>query len=1337
MRRSLFLLLLMSLSLLIACGGGEEGFVSTGPIPAGGAANVEVKHDVSRLKTIEEVGEYFLYYGKDNAGKVVYGPVSHRRAPSQVLAQVPIAVTQLRVEYRDAQGNIQAVAEPNVQLAPGTVTQVTAVASPAQLQVQLTNDNSASFSDSQVYVILSGANVTLGTGKPIPFHVYGTGAGGAATAVPLSSLTQVGNQTSPYTGDVRPVYGFNVTSVNGGRLWVSYGSPVVYTSDADPDASTPYRLDKMELAFNASGNGGGGADLTSLDYYGIPMELQAIGFTGAVQDVRTFYASTPTILKQIYALRGNNQMGSAFLQTPSPGASPAPGSSPSPSPTPASGWNPNTDSLSTFLRVLGPQTIAGNPGATSAFPYTSFASYLNSMVGKPPLILTGNGGVGYGTPNTSYFYEATVSPDGKGGFIVSMIPTQPMTNAPFGLTPAPSPVPLAANLPVTLSLPKNQLDFAVYSAGANTWAVPVECDEQGPSKNSIYATIVGDFVSAVQFGYINGKGPNNSSAWYSSFPVLLPFANARPTNDGFYNPYASIFYNLSDSYGFPFSDRNGRVSPLLDIGSVPVMLVRVLGDNRLDAPLGVTVSNATSSTVSASWLASPSASGYNVTCYDGYHDPIVVSTTQTSANVTGLNPGTAYSLTVVATQGNVRSAAGPLNQFMTTGNVLTPSGSPVPMGLTINLANFPPPAANFTVNGTSYIPAASATATPPPAAPFKGAVGVNQIPVVVKGLDPNNPSSQEPVTLNVANFWVDVQSTAGNITVGNVTSSDGSQASGTPTANSVNLLEVFGPRPPKVPSAVTLPATASPTPFPAASPLPSSSVAPSGPGSSTLIGAPTVTGFSPTLGNPGTQVAINGTNFIPGSQVFVGGVQVASPNITSCESIIIFLTTANTGKVTVVSPLGVGTSNQTFTFDGVPTVTALQPAQGPPGANITVVGTGYLTASNVQFNGVPANYSVVNDTQITALVPADSKASGPVSVVNPAGTGNSTGNFTVTPQAFTFTPTSGQPGTLVTLTATSGSFVGATNVQFGGVPVNALNITSGGNVITTTVPAAAVDGPITVVYPNISATSGNVFTLAAPAFTYAPTSGPVGTVLTLSATNGTFNGANQVQIGGGVVNITTNPTGSTLTVTVPSTATSGNVTVIFGSLRSTATQQFQLTAPSFSMLPILGGYFQQVTLKALNAAHFGASPQVLFNGVPARSVTLSPDNKTITTAVPPASSSGNVTVVQGGVTSTSNTTFTVTHPIVTSFSPTSGAVGDSVTITGRGFLAATSNGTAANLTSSQFGQVFFSGVPQVVYSVLNDTVINTTVPSGARTGNIQVNDVVTGTASNSSFTVTP
>jgi RHS repeat-associated protein len=89
-------------------------------------------------------------------------------------------------------------------------------------------------------------------------------------------------------------------------------------------------------------------------------------------------------------------------------------------------------------------------------------------------------------------------------------------------------------------------------------------------------------------------------------------------------------------------------------------------------------------------------------------------------------------------------------------------------------------------------------------------------------------------------------------------------------------------------------------------------------------------------------------------------------------------------------------------------------------------------------------------------------------------------------------------------------------------------------------------------------------------------------------------------------------------------------------------------------------------------------------------------------------------------------TFTVvTGPTITGFSPTSGAVGTAVTITGQGFDAGAAN-----------NQVKFNGTAAIITSATT-TAITTTVPQNATTGPITVTTSQGTATSATPFTVTP
>jgi hypothetical protein len=156
----------------------------------------------------------------------------------------------------------------------------------------------------------------------------------------------------------------------------------------------------------------------------------------------------------------------------------------------------------------------------------------------------------------------------------------------------------------------------------------------------------------------------------------------------------------------------------------------------------------------------------------------------------------------------------------------------------------------------------------------------------------------------------------------------------------------------------------------------------------------------------------------------------------------------------------------------VPVIESFTPAGAVVGKPVTIRGACFTGTTAVAFNGTPATFTVVSDSQIDTRVP-DGALTGPISVTTPQGSDTSEVAFKVKPKIKSFTPTSGPVGTLVSLTGTA--FTGATKVQFNGV--NAAFTVDSYKTITATVPAGATTGYITVVTPGGKAKSKMVFTV--------------------------------------------------------------------------------------------------------------------------------------------------------------------------------------------------------------------------------------------------------------------
>src|SRR6266545_2401233 len=252
--------------------------------------------------------------------------------------------------------------------------------------------------------------------------------------------------------------------------------------------------------------------------------------------------------------------------------------------------------------------------------------------------------------------------------------------------------------------------------------------------------------------------------------------------------------------------------------------------------------------------------------------------------------------------------------------------------------------------------------------------------------------------------------------------------------------------------------------------------------------------------------------------------------------------------------------------DAGPTISSFTPICGPVGTNVDVNGNNFQGATHVTFNGVEASVSVQSGHLIKTTVPTGA-TTGKIVVVTDDGSATSADDFTVSssfasaPTISSFSPSSGQVGTSVTINGTG--FTGATAVKFGGVSAGTFSVNGAGTRITAIVPSGAVTGKITVTTPGGTVTSATNFTVtgaAAPTISsFLPTSGPVGTSVRINGTG--LGGATAVRFNGvAAASFTVNAQGTRIDTKVPSGATTGRITVTTSG--GTAT-----SATTFTVLP--------------------------------------------------------------------------------------------------------------------------------------------------------------------------
>jgi cytochrome c peroxidase len=208
-----------------------------------------------------------------------------------------------------------------------------------------------------------------------------------------------------------------------------------------------------------------------------------------------------------------------------------------------------------------------------------------------------------------------------------------------------------------------------------------------------------------------------------------------------------------------------------------------------------------------------------------------------------------------------------------------------------------------------------------------------------------------------------------------------------------------------------------------------------------------------------------------------------------------------------------------------------------------------------------------------------------------------------------FSPIFGPVGTGVTITG----FTGATAVSFNGVAATFTVDPSG--TITTTVPAGATTGPITVTTPGSGPLVTTTRFTVTPAITsFAPASGPVGTGVTITGTN--FAGAAAVSFNGVASAFTVSNSG-TVSTTVPSGATSGPITVITLDGTALSAVNFSVTTAPFALgatpssQTVSAGGSTTYTVAISRAAGFNDNLTFTVTGLPgATTATFSPNPTT-------------------------------------------------------------------------------------------------------------------------------
>jgi hypothetical protein len=229
-----------------------------------------------------------------------------------------------------------------------------------------------------------------------------------------------------------------------------------------------------------------------------------------------------------------------------------------------------------------------------------------------------------------------------------------------------------------------------------------------------------------------------------------------------------------------------------------------------------------------------------------------------------------------------------------------------------------------------------------------------------------------------------------------------------------------------------------------------------------------------------------------------------------------------------------------------------------------------------------------------------------------------TGGGNPPPTVTSFNPTSGPVGTNVAITGTG--FTGATAVTFNTTNATSYTVDSDTS-IHADVPSGATTGPISVTTPNGTGQSSSNFTVTGggggnpPTVTsFTPTSGPVGTSVSVTGTN--FTGAMAVTFNGTASTSYTINSDTSITARVPTGATTGKIAVTTPNGTGTSSSNFTVTTPP--QRPTISGFTptsgKRGSSVTINGTNFTGATSVRLGFYPA-SFTVNSSAK-ITAVVP-------------------------------------------------------------------------------------------------------------------------
>ena len=298
----------------------------------------------------------------------------------------------------------------------------------------------------------STGTLTVDPTSPLQAQAAGDQFVVGAYSQSLSSLPLSGTISSTLSGQTPNVYEVEV-QLESGVIYISSGQ-LTYLSAAPKISASSTPFQTVEVT-TGSGSGTTTSDLTVIDYFSIPLQIQSVDNSSSPQVIstRTFYLKRSTIEAGIQAIGARS-----------------------------------SDDF-----YLGPgQITAANNGDPAPFP--SFKSYLQALVSQSFSIA---GAQNFGTPNPATVYGVTVGgnyqstyayttslSETDGNFTVTMTPQaggNSFTNAPPYFPDVSNVESMTINLPQATTTDPAGYDAIIYGAVLDSSSFTIQLEAGAPS----------------------------------------------------------------------------------------------------------------------------------------------------------------------------------------------------------------------------------------------------------------------------------------------------------------------------------------------------------------------------------------------------------------------------------------------------------------------------------------------------------------------------------------------------------------------------------------------------------------------------------------------------------------------------------------------------------------------------------------------------------------------------------------------------------------------------------------------------------------------------------------